>query len=146
MPGTGLIRKASTTALDLGTGAYKAGATGGTGLGKVAGKELTVTEKGLSMVEGHLDQFGPYGPNEAMVGRLRLALEDGRAITGADASFYLHELNEATLMGKGLDYGTAHQASLRKYDVSPYSVYHPDVIRAFPDEFNSNWRNFWSPH
>ena len=34
-------------------------------------------------------------------------------------------------------------ASLAKYNVSPFSVYHPDVIEALPELFNSNWSAFW---
>ncbi|PTY02334.1 hypothetical protein DB346_09495 [Verrucomicrobia bacterium LW23] len=56
--------------------------------------------------------------------------------------FYLHEVSESTLM-KRISYGAAHDASLLKYNVSPYSVYAPEVIQANPGNFNENWRNFW---
>jgi hypothetical protein len=95
------------------------------------------------MVEQHLQQFGPFEPNSAMIGRLRGALQNGERITGADASFYMHELNEATMMGRGIPYEAAHQAALNRFGVPPYSVYHPDVITANPGLFNQNWKNFW---
>lgn len=141
VPSAGAIRHADDVV--KATGAFLDGIKGGDDLGKIAGKEIAVTQKGLSLVEGHLEKFGDYGPNSAMVDRLRSAMEEGRTVSGADASFYLHEASEATMMNRGLGYPDAHQAALSKYDVSPYSVYHPEVIRAFPDEFNSNWSKFW---
>ena len=48
---------------------------------------------------------------------------------------------------RGLDYSDAHQGALSKYQVFPYSVYHPDVINAInaaePGTFNPNWLKFW---
>ncbi len=91
-----------------------------------------------------------------MLDRLRSALAEGRPINGADASFYVHELSESAkmrpLVSQGMlfqdAYEIAHPAALGKYQVSPYSVYHPDVIRAInlaePGSFNRNWLNFWS--
>ncbi len=78
-----------------------------------------------------------------MLARLKTAITEGRNISGADASFYFHELKEAELMQTGLDYEEAHVRALAEYNVSPYSVYHPEVIEAFPDEFNNNWHNAW---
>lgn len=92
---------------------------------------------------GDLSQFGSWPPNTAMIARLRAALSEGRAISDADAVFYTHELAEATMMGRGMSYEAAHAAALSKYGVSPYSVYHPDVIQQFSEVFNSSWRNFW---
>lgn len=78
-----------------------------------------------------------------MVSRLRTALADGISIEGADASFYIRELSESTMMSRGLDYSTAHQGAPGNYEVSPYSVYHPDVINAInaaePGSFIPNW-------
>ncbi len=48
------------------------------------------------------------------------------------------------MMGRGMGYGAAHDAALLKYQVSPYSVYAPEVIRANPGSFNANWLNFWN--
>ena len=78
-----------------------------------------------------------------MIERLRAAQQEGRTISGADASFYMHELTEATLMEGGMDYEAAHDAALAKYGVDPRSVYHPDVIRQFPDRLNDSWFRFW---
>jgi len=94
-------------------------------------------------VESHLAGFGSYEPNQAMVARLRSAMESGLRVTGADASFYMHELSESTLMGRGFAYEVAHPAALAKYGVSPYSVYHPEVIAKYSQEFGTPWRDFW---
>jgi hypothetical protein len=67
----------------------------------------------------------------------------GFGISGADASFYLHEVSEATMMGRGLSYEAAHAGALGKYGVSPFSVYAPEVVAANPGSFNSNWFAFW---
>ncbi len=80
--------------------------------------------------------------NTAMLNRLENALQNGQSITGADASFYLHELKEASLMQGGLGYDAAHQVALEFYQVSPYSVYHPEVIQANSEWFNDKWFNF----
>lgn len=84
------------------------------------------------------------------------AMTNGQKVTGADASFYMHEVAESTamkpLMARGMSfsdaYDIAHPASLQKYQVSPFSVYHPDVIRQVnllePGSFNNNWIEFWS--
>ncbi|TVT92041.1 hypothetical protein FPT15_07260 [Pseudomonas sp. RGB] len=75
-------------------------------------------------------------------------MADGTPISGADASFYIHEVSESTMMKTGLDYSAAHQGALSKYQASPFSVYHPDVIRAVnsvePGSFNGSWLKFWS--
>jgi hypothetical protein len=109
----------------------------------LAGKSLNVSEKGLAIVEQHLTQFGDVPQNTAMIGRLRAALTEGRAISGADASFYMHEVAEATMMGRGMTHGAAHSGALAKYGVSPFSVYHPEAVKEFSSAFNSNWTSFW---
>ncbi|MGH7192445.1 MAG: hypothetical protein ACREJM_02805, partial [Candidatus Saccharimonadales bacterium] len=138
----------------LRTGAFMEGAAGGEGLGVfAAGRQLTVTEQGLAMLERHLanpffDQV-PY--NAAMIARLRNALAAGQRISGADGIFYTHELYEATRMqkllqaGKSLEeaYDIAHAAALRRYGVSPFSVYHPEVISQFSEWFGPGWSKFW---
>jgi YD repeat-containing protein len=48
-----------------------------------------------------------------------------------------------TLMGRGMLYDAAHDAALLKYQVSRFSIYHPQVIQANPDFFNDRWFNFW---
>jgi hypothetical protein len=78
-----------------------------------------------------------------MLKRVEYALKNDQPLSGADANFYLHELKEASLMQSGMPYEEAHQAALDFYGVSPYSIYHPEVIQQFPDVFNSNWFKFW---
>jgi hypothetical protein len=46
-------------------------------------------------------------------------------------------------MANGYTYAAAHKQAIQDYEVSPFSLYHPDVILAFPDDFNSNWKKFW---
>jgi hypothetical protein len=123
---------------------------GGSGLGKLAGRQVSVSSKGLERVETHLSHFDVVPENRLMLDRLRSALAEGRPIEGADASFYIHELSESAkmrpLVNQGMRfqdaYEIAHPAALGKYQVSPYSVYHPDVIRAVnlaePGSFNQN--------
>jgi RHS repeat-associated protein len=108
-----------------------------------ASEATTVTEEGLGQVEQHLAQFGDHPPNAAMVERLRTALGNGGSIEGADANFYNHELTESSLMNGGMSYDEAHATALEQHGVSPYSLYHPDVIQQFPEYFNRNWRDFW---
>lgn len=108
-----------------------------------ASRSFKVSQKGLGMVENHLAQFGSAPQNAAMLERLRGALSSGARITGSDASFYFHELSEATMMGRGMAYEVAHSAALGKYGVSPFSVYHPEVIQSLPGLFNANWSSFW---
>lgn len=112
-------------------------------LGIFADRTFQVSEKGLGIVERHLAQFGEVPENTMMLGRLRTAMESGAKITGADASFYFHEASEATMMGRGLPYEAAHPAAPGKYGVSPFSVYHPEVISALPESFGPNWKAFW---
>lgn len=111
------------------TGAYNSSYRGtANGLGKLSGKSINVTEKGLNIVKSHIATFDEYGPNNAMINRLQNSLIKGKQVTGADASFYMHEFSESNLMSKGFGYDQAHAAALSKYGVSPFSVYHPEVL------------------
>ncbi|WP_151176800.1 RHS repeat-associated core domain-containing protein [Hypericibacter terrae] len=130
-------------AAERATGAFRPGILLDGGLGIFAERQLSVTQKGLDLVRNHLAQFGDVPANSAMLQRLESAMAAGQQISGADAIFYTHEAAEATKMAQGLSYGAAHAASLEKYGVSPYSVYHPDVISSMPEYFNSNWCRFW---
>ena len=78
-----------------------------------------------------------------MIARIEQSIKNGSKLTEADASFYMHELNEATLMQKGMVYDEAHALSLQKYDVSPFNVFHPEVIKEFPDSFSRGIKKFW---
>jgi hypothetical protein len=82
-----------------------------------------VTERGLARLEQHLARFDPDPANAAMVQRLRDALaNNGGRVRGADASFYLHEIYESTLMNRGMPYHWAH--GLRWRDtVSPLTAF-----------------------
>ncbi|MCT7975132.1 hypothetical protein [Laspinema olomoucense] len=116
-------------------------------LGNLAGLTDFIEAEKLKIVEQHLAQFeefpGEFPQNRAMLNRLNTALIEGRQISGADLSFYYHELKEEELMTKGLSYEEAHTTALQFYRVSPFSLYHPEVIQKFPDEFNKNWLNAW---
>ena len=115
----------------------------GDGLGKLTGKSINVSEKGLNSVKNHISQFGDIPENTAMINRIETALKNGQPITGADASFYMHEAAEAIMMKNGISYKAAHEAVLQKYNVSPYSVYHPEVIQQFSEWFNQGFKDFW---
>jgi len=133
------------------TGAYSSGVNStGNGLGKLANKELNASEKGLNIVKNHIDQFETYQPNVDMINRLENAMKNGEKITGADASFYMHELAESHMMKdltKTMDfesaYDIAHSSALSKYEVSQFSVYHPDVIANNSSQFSLAWKRFW---
>lgn len=116
-------------------------------LGSLAGQTDFVESEKLKIVEQHLAQFevfpGEFPQNGAMLNRLNRALVEGLEISGADLSFYYHELKEAELMASGLSYEEAHTTALEFYRVSPFSLYHPEVIKTFPDEFNKNWFKAW---
>jgi hypothetical protein len=112
--------------------------------GRLEGQKFLVKKENLEMIKEHItSNFYYYKPNEMMIKRLEQALNNHQEISGADASFYFHELREAELMQQGLTYSEAHQQALKDYEVSPFSVYHPDVIRAYPDEFNKKWERAW---
>jgi RHS repeat-associated protein len=105
---------------------------------------VAISEKGLQIVEEHLIKLeGTLSmENVLMLARLRSALWSGDRLTGADASFYMHETSEATITNrimaeKGLSYqaaaDSAHALTLSKYQkfgMSQLTNYHPDVIRS----------------
>jgi hypothetical protein len=134
------------------TGAYTPGFDRwGKSLGKLEGKEIRVSRRGIDMVKEHLRNpfFDQTTANAAMIQRLEDAFASGSKISGADASFYLHELAETTIMRRlGLGYvdeaySAAHGGALLRYDVSPYSVYHPEVMLADPGDWNPAFFKFW---
>lgn len=47
-------------------------------------------------------------------------------------------------MQNGMPYEEAHRAALDFFEVSDFSVYHPDVIKMEPMEWNDAWKNFWN--
>ena len=124
-------------------GATGVSATSGSGLGRLAGREIRVSDRGLARVSEHLSQFGEVDINRAMLGRLSAANANGMRISGGDASFYMHELAESQFMRSGMDYMEAHSASFAKYDVSPFSVYPPEVVSQFATQLSPGYRRFW---
>ncbi|QDH21685.1 RHS repeat-associated core domain-containing protein [Saccharibacillus brassicae] len=141
----GKVKSQSFAEKTVRTGAYNSDFVGkaGKGLGKLEEMEISVSQKGLDIVKNHLSTFDPYVPNQMMIQRLENALKNGTPLTGADASFYMHEVSEFTKMRKGMSYDSAHGSAIEKYNVSPFSVYHPDVIKSLPEEFNLLWYKFW---
>jgi RHS repeat-associated protein len=119
------------------------------GLGSLSGRQFRVDAQDITLIERHLsrpelDEAHLAPENVAMLQRLRAAAGAGRNITGADASFYFHELTEAKLMDQGMPYEEAHQLALDTFGVSNFSVYNPEVIRELGSEyFNKNWFRFW---
>lgn len=98
------------------------------GLGKLEGREVKISQKGFDLVNKHYLNLVPLKENQLMIQRLEQAMKNNQSLTGADASFYIHEAAEATKMSSGMEYAEAHQFALNKYQVSSFSVYHPDVI------------------
>jgi hypothetical protein len=86
-----------------------------------SGLSVQLSQKGLDLVGNHLAQFDEFAPNAQMMQNLQDAFAAGQKVTGANATFYLHEASEATFMGNGLSYDAAHAAALQKYGVSPFS-------------------------
>lgn len=111
--------------------------------GKLENQEFIVEKERIEVIKKHIEEFYPWQPNDMMIKRLQQALDNNQKISGADACFYFHELKEAELMANGYTYAAAHKQAIQDYEVSPFSLYHPDVILAFSDDFNSNWKKFW---
>ena len=40
-------------------------------------------------------------------------------------------------------YEEDHAIALEFFDVSPFSVYHEDIISMHPENWNNSWFNFW---
>jgi hypothetical protein len=112
-------------------------------LGILTDQEYDVEPEKLDIIRNHINKFIEFLPSQNMIARLQQALDLKQKISGADASFYFHELKEAELMEQGYDWYTAHPMAIKYYDVSPYSLYHPEVIKTYPEEFNKNWMKAW---
>ncbi|MFA9379377.1 MAG: hypothetical protein ACERKZ_21925 [Lachnotalea sp.] len=128
---------------NLGKGAYNGNVYDGSGFGKLADKEISVSQKGIDIIKEHLSGEFSDITNDAMIKSLESALLNGEKITGANASFYMHEITETSMMSKGMSYKIAHELSLEKYDVSPFSVYSPEVISEYPKLFGKPFKKFW---
>ena len=99
-------------------------------LENLAGKIDILLEEKLKIVEQHIAKFETWVPNEAMLNRLRNTLNQQHKISGADLSFYYHELFESQrtfeLMETGMSFSEAqpiaHNQAIAKYVVSCYSI------------------------
>ena len=109
---------------------------------------IKVTDRGISVVEGHTARFGAYEANGVMIGRLKQIARGDLQATPQDLNFYSHELREFVryrrlgwasgvpgddLAARNLWLQT-HTASLLDYSL-PYQkrlsdplLYHPDAI------------------
>ena len=120
-----------------------AGAFGAAG-GAVTEDDLA-TESNLETVTQHLDNIGALGdhpPNLAMLGRIEEAIASGRDLTPGEVNFMTHELTEANLMSNGVGQDLAHELAGQTHPT--FGNYDPEVIKQFPEYFNSNWRAFWN--
>jgi hypothetical protein len=113
--------------------------------GKLAG---LATETGigsdLAVAQGHLasiDAIDSYLPNKAMLERIADAQATGRALTAAEQNFLTHEVTEAQLMSQGMTLEEAHAAAMQTHPT--FANYDPEVITAYPEYFNDNWRAYW---
>ncbi|MCW2749155.1 MAG: repeat protein, partial [Aeromicrobium sp.] len=114
---------------------------GGEDLAILAGEGAAVADE-LAVIEGHLASIDAMtGPNQMMLDRISQAQDAGRALTFGEENFLLHETTEARLVSEGLSLDAAHAAALETHPL--YANYDPEVIKAFPEYFNSNWRNYW---
>lgn len=146
------IEKAKELGLDLSKkdGTFEEpSARGGRGADRIKGNpviqireldysKVRFTEKGVDVVEKHLSRFGPDGPNEIMIHRLRKIVKGEIHPTEYDYKFYTHELREYVRFRKGgyeegmstnEFYNTEHGATLEDYKIpdNPKELYHPDA-------------------
>lgn len=127
-----------------GKGAYNGNITKESGFGRLDGKEINPTHRGLDKIKTHISNNEFDAPeNTAMIERIEKAIKSGKKLSGADASYYMHEIKESTLMAKGMSYKQAHKAALETYKVSAFSVYHPEVILKDPSSWSKPWFDFW---
>lgn len=76
-----------------------------------------------------------------MLDRIGQAIESGRPLTQAEHNFLMHELTEADAMARGLPLDDAHRLAGQTHPT--FGNYDPEVIKAFPKEFNLSWFNYW---
>ncbi len=107
------------------------------------GKEEYVSEADLSTIKHHLSGDMASEFNDAMIYRLEMALKDNKKINGADLDFYAHEMYESNMMRNGMNYKNAHEAAKVYYSATEFNLYHPEVIKQYPEFFNSSWFEFW---
>jgi hypothetical protein len=68
-------------------------------------------------------------------------MSDGRSLTAGEQNFMTHELTEAGAMARGVPQDLAHEMAGQTHPL--YQNYDPEVIKQFPEYFNSNWRKAW---
>jgi hypothetical protein len=96
----------------------------------------------LSIVQGHLAAIDSLTPeNQAMLERIRAAEAAGRVPTVAEQNFLRHELVEDELMHGGFSQDGAHLLAGLTHPT--FANYDPEVIKAFPEIFNDEWRAYW---
>jgi RHS repeat-associated protein len=101
------------------------------------------TDSNVATVTQHLDNIGAldHPPNAAMLSRIQGAIASGRDLTSGETNFMTHELTEANLMNNGMDQDLAHELAGQTHPT--FGNYDPEVIKQFPEYFNSNWRAYW---
>jgi hypothetical protein len=75
-----------------------------------------------------------------MLGRVQGAIAGGRDLAMGETNFMTHELREASLMDSGVDQDSAHELAGQTHPT--FANYDPEVIKQFPEYFNSNWCAF----
>ena len=102
--------------------------------------KIRVTQRGVEVVEAHLNRFGPDVANENMLRRLREIVAGRATPTQVDLNFYSHELREYVryrrlgfAKGSGEDYdlwNNTHSATLADYGLVEAAgvLYHPDAL------------------
>lgn len=105
---------------------------------------IKVTDRGIDIVERHVDRFGPDPPNEGMIQRLRQIAAGELQPTRTDLGFYAHESREFVRYrrlgwpdGQPDDadaaynpWNDAHTAALEDYRLreGPGVLYDPNVL------------------
>ena len=108
---------------------------------------VTGSVEELNTVKAHLSSLPDgnalvdFPPNQAMVDRIANAQATGRALTEGETNFLKHELTEAKLVKEGMPQEQAHEAAMKTHP--PFKNYDPEVIKQYPELFNSNWRRAW---
>jgi hypothetical protein len=106
-----------------------------------AAKAPTDLAAQTSRIETHLARLHHSPANDAMIARLRAAAAEGRPLSEGDQNFLRHELVEAGLMDRGMGWEEAHELAGRTHPT--FGNYDPDVVKQFPELFNSKWREYW---
>jgi RHS repeat-associated protein len=102
------------------------------------------SDSNLANITQHLDNIGAldHPPNAAMLERLQEAISSGRPLTPGETNFMIHELTESSLMDRGVEQDMAHQMAGEMHRT--FANYDPEVIKQYPEWFNSNWRAYWN--